>query len=93
MKPWEILLRPVEIRIRPQPGRELTSSVEVDYEYDEYMSIQHKTIQVNRDLVETRCEYPDEFKKLVAACESPDEAFEIYKKLQEPVPVNWDDFL
>lgn len=92
-KPWESLVKPVEIVITPKPGRDMTSAFEVEYEYNDSCSLQHHTLKINSDSVAVRYEYPDDFKKLVAACDDIYQAWDIYKKLQEPVPVNWKDFM
>lgn len=92
-KPWESLVKPVEIVITPRLGNDMTSVFEVEYEYNDSCSLQHHTLRVNNDNVSVKYEYPDDFKKLVAACGNVNQAWDIYQKLQQPVPVNWKDFM
>lgn len=92
-KPWESLVRPVKIVITPRPGSDMTSSISVEYEYNDSCSLQHKSVAVNSDHIAVEYEYPDDFKKLVAACDDVYQAWDIYQKLQQPVPVNWKDFM
>ena len=92
-KPWESLLKPSKITILPQPGRDMTASISIEYEYNDSCSLQHKSLQLNNDRMVAEYEYPDMFKKLVAACDDVYEAWELYQRLQEPVPVNWKDHM
>lgn len=43
-------------------------------------------------MYEVRCDYPEDFKKLVAATADCGEAYRIYQQLQKKVPDNWADY-
>lgn len=101
VKPWESLRFISKVEIVPAPGRsEVFATLQEDMELDEWHSdiinsrvvvATNRRLCITTETVNFHYDYPDDFKRLVAACGGHfDQAYEIYKALQKPVPSNWD---
>jgi hypothetical protein len=100
-KPWKELQFIKQIVIKPEDAK---NPMWVEFKDDvEYADIEYSNRQMilNRDraiklgantMYEVHMDYPELFKKLVAATGDCGEAYRLYKSLQKGVPDNWADY-
>lgn len=99
--PWKELQFIKQIVIKPEDAK---NPMWVEFKDDiEYVDITYSNKQMilNRDrairlgantMYQVEMDYPEDFKKLVAATGDCDEAYRLYKALQKKVPDNWADY-
>jgi hypothetical protein len=100
MRPWERLRRVTKIEIMPGMGHDqVDAQYEENVELDEWHSdilnerivARNRRISLTHETVNVHYDYPDDFKKLVSACEGDYlKAYNLYQALQKPVPKDWD---
>lgn len=100
-KPWRELQFIKQIVIKPEDPKNpmwVDFKEEDEWEFSEYPTLPR---QVSRDrsiklgantMYSIESDYPENFKKLVAATANCDEAYRLYQALQKKVPDNWADY-
>lgn len=101
VKPWENLRFISKIEIVPPPGQKgVQAFYHEEFEYANWsdgplssgvLQSGERRIHLFNEVVNILSDYPDDFKKLVKACGGHfEQAYEIYKALQQSVPADWD---
>lgn len=99
-KPWENLRYVSKVEIVPAPGhKEVNVFLQEDVEYENWhdgslrnnIVYRERTLRLTNETLNFHSDYPENFKKLVAACEGDyPKAYNLYQALQKPVPHDWD---
>jgi hypothetical protein len=97
-KPWKSLQFVSKIEIVPGPGnKDVRVQFEEEQEIGEwygsgpYVTATFRKLHLTNETIKIHHDYPDEFKKLVAFYHGDYEnAYDVYKALQKPVPANWE---
>lgn len=103
-KPWKDLQFIKQVVIKPEdPKNPMWVQFNDNAEYEEFVIDGQTTgpLQVSRDrsiklgancMYTIEMDYPDVFKRLVAATGNVEEAYRIYKEIQKKAPDNWADY-
>lgn len=101
-KPWKELQFIKQIVIKPEDPKEpMWVELKDDSEYEYNPWYEGRQLLVSRDraiklgantMYSIEMDYPEDFKKLVAATGDCGEAYRMYKALQKKVPDNWADY-
>lgn len=101
-KPWRSLQSIKQVVIKPEdPKKDMWIEYVDDTEYDYDPFYEGNRMPVSRDhaiklganaMFTVEMDYPEEFKKLVAATGDCTEAYRLYQALQKKAPDNWADY-
>lgn len=100
-KPWKDLSFIKQVVIKPADPKQpmwVEFNEDSEWEYLEYpepprLLGNEKTIRLGTNCMYTvEMDYPDVFKRLVAATGDAEEAYRIYKEIQKQAPDNWADY-
>lgn len=100
-KPWKDLQFIKQVVIKPEDPKNpmwVQFNDNAEYDYDDYVSPRRmlsrdRSIKLGANCMYTiEMDYPDVFKRLVAATGDVEEAYRIYKEIQKKAPDNWADY-
>lgn len=101
-KPWKELQFIKQVVIKPEdPKQPMWVEFKDDSEFEYNPWYEGREMLISRDraiklgancMYSIEMDYPDVFKRLVAATGDAEEAYRIYKEIQKKAPENWADY-